>query len=221
MTISTKQRIKILELWAKVCKDRGWKVGDRELRLATIGGFLHRKLASLDDVERLAECTKVLAELQSMLGVSVKAGLETADPGRNRKRNWKWLIGNEVLPCLALYPLDAPMGDVGAHAYLVEVMTDKSRYRKTDRPGSEPTLEDFEERAVRMIYWTLNARLNQKRKEAGHSGHEMCLLAGITCKCGPCLRSVVPAAGPLLPPLASGSVGPADGAKVVEVEGGK
>jgi hypothetical protein len=39
-TISTAQRWKILQLWSRVCKERGWKSSDRALRLATIGNIL-------------------------------------------------------------------------------------------------------------------------------------------------------------------------------------
>jgi hypothetical protein len=224
MHITKAQRWKILELWTKVCKDRGWKTSDRSLRLATIGGFLNRELRSLDDVGRLDECTKVLAELEAMLGVSLRAGLEATDPSRNRKRNWKWLIANETLPCLAIYPNEAnpdvPMGDVGAYGYLVRVMEGKSRYRKTDRPESEPSLEDFDARTVEQIYWTLNARLNDKRKAAGHSGHEMCLAAGIPCKCAKCRREragVV--AGPLVAPLPVGTDSQVETAEILTEEG--
>jgi hypothetical protein len=198
MTITTAQRWKILQLWSKVCKDRGWKSSDRALRLATIGKILGRKLQSTDDVERLAECTKVMAELEAMLGTSLRAGQEATDPGRNRKRNWRWLITHEVLPCLEIYPLAAPMGRAGAEAYLLEVLVGKSRWRKTDRPASDPTLADFEERSLEQIFWTLSARLNSKRKEAGHTGHQMCLAAKIRCKCAACRRA---AAAPVLPPL--------------------
>ena len=62
------------------------------------------------DIGRLDECTRVMKELEAMLGVSLQAVKEAANPGINRQRNARWLIVNEVLPCLALYPLDAPIG---------------------------------------------------------------------------------------------------------------
>jgi len=220
MKITKAQRWKILELWTKVCKDRGWKTSDRGLRLATIGGFLGRELTTLDDVDRLAECTKVFAELEALLGVSLRAGLEAADPGRNRKRNFKWLIANEVLPALAIYPLEAPMGDVGAFAFLQRVMEGKSRYRQTDRPEREARLEDFNDATVEQIYWTLWARLNAKRKAAGHSGHDMCVLAGIKCKCAACRRAQNPTpAGPVLPPLPVGEDSAGETAEMLVDEG--
>ncbi len=220
MTITKAQRWKILELWTKVCKDRGWKTSDRALRLATIGKFIGRDLATLDDIGRLDECTKVMAELEAMLGVSLRAAQESIDPSRNRKRNWKWLIANEALPCLAIYPLEAPMGDVGAYQYLVKVMTDKSRYRKTDRPDSEPTLEDFDARTVEQIYWTLNARLNDKRKAAGHTGHDMCVAASVRCKCAKCRRAQEgKVTGLIVPPLAAGTDARSETAEILKDEG--
>jgi hypothetical protein len=217
MKISKAQRWKILELWGKVAKDRGWKVSDRALRLATIGGILGRELPSLDDVERLAECTKVFAELEAMLGVSLRAGLEATQPGRNRKRNFKWLIANEALPCLAVY---LPNGEVGAYNYLLEVMAGKSRWRKTDRPESDPRLDDFDDRTVEQIFWTLNARLNSKRKAAGDSGHEMCVKAKIPCRCAACRRSNSPAAaGVVLPPLPVGTDSQVETAEILTEEG--
>jgi hypothetical protein len=218
-TITKAQRISILKLWYSVCGDRGWKTSDRALRLTTIGNLLGREIASLDDVGRLDECTKVMAELKAMLGVSLKAGLEAVDPSRNQKRNFKWLIANETLPCLALYPTEAnpdvPMGEVGAFGYLVAVMEGKSRYRKTDRPESEPRLEDFDVRTVEQIYWTLHARLQEKRKAAGHSGHDMCLAAGVRCKCAACKRR---AAGPIIPPLPAGTDDEPTSAEVIKAE---
>lgn len=189
-TISVAQRWKILQLWSKVCKDRGWKSSDRTLRLAKIGEIIGRVISTLDEVERLAECTKVMAELEAMLGLSLRAGQEAVDPSRNRQRNWRWLITHELIPCLAIYPVESPIEWGGAKAYLLTVMEGKSRWRKTDRPESPPALEDFDERTCQQIFWTVSARLNQKRKAAGHSGHDMCLAAGVRCKCAACKRSL-------------------------------
>jgi hypothetical protein len=202
-TISKAQRFTILQLWGKVCKDRGWKSSDRALRLATIGKILGRDLTTLDEVERLAECTKVMAELKALLGVSLKAGMEATDPSRNRKRNWRWLITNEALPCLALY---VENGMAGAQAYLLTVMLGKSRWRKTDRPETDPVLADFDERTCEQIFWTISARLNDKRKEAGHSGHEMCVAAQVKCKCAACKRArEAKEMGPVIPALPVGT----------------
>lgn len=192
MTITKAQRWKVLELWTQACKANGWRASDRELRLSTIGGILGRKISTLDEVGRLDECTKVMAELGSMTGVDLRSAQEAVEPDRNHKRNWRWLIRQELLPCLALYPSEAnpdrPMGMDGAKGFLATVLEGKTRYRKTDRPESAASLNDFDERTVQQIFWTISARLNDKRKAAGHSGHEMCTLAGVRCKCAACRR---------------------------------
>ena len=154
----------------------------------------------------------------------MRAGLEAVDAGRNRKRNFKWLIANEVLPALAIYATegapDVPMGDVGAFAFLQRVMEGKSRYRQTDRPERAARLEDFNDTTVKQIYWTLWARLNSKRKAAGHTGHDMCEKAGIKCKCAACRRAQNPdPAGPVLPPLPAGEDSAVETAEILVDEG--
>lgn len=215
MTITKLQRIKILELWAKVCKDRDWKVGDRALRLATIGKILGRELKTLDDVGRTEECTKVFAELQVMLGVSVRAGLEAGDPSLNKARNYRHVIMNELTPCLAIYVEDVP-------AYLTAIMADKNRWWKVDRPAADITLEDLDARPIfrrvkgelkefpstlEQLMMTLSARLNVLRNKAGHTIHEMKTQAGVPCGCKHCtlvaMRAGISAAelAQLVPPL--------------------
>lgn len=183
MTITPNQRIAISKTWNAVCKDRGWKAGDRDLRLRTLGEILGRELTTMDAIGRLDECTKVLHELNAMLGVSVQSGKEAVDQGINRQRNARWLIENEILPCLAIYPLDQPRGRAGAEGYLLTVLTDKSRWLKVDRPTREPRLDDFDDRTTQQILWTLSARLNAQRKAAGHTGHAMKTAAGAKCDC--------------------------------------
>lgn len=203
MTITKAQRWKILELWSAVCKNRGWRAGDRAFRLETFGGILGRGLKSTDQIGRLDECTKVMAELEAMLGVSLRAGMEAADPGRNRKRNWRWLIEKELLPCLALY---VENGLPGARAYLVEVMVGKSRWRKADRPESVPSLADFGERTCQQIFWTVSARLNSHRKASGDTGHDMKTKAGVRCDCATiCRRKMAVEVGSPIPPLPVGT----------------
>jgi hypothetical protein len=203
MTITKSQRITISQLWNKVCKDRGWATGDRALRLATLGGILGRELTTMDDIGRLDECTKVMAELKAMLGVDLQAGKEAVDQGINRQRNSRWLIENEVLPCLALY---VENGLAGARAFLLKIMVDKSRWRKTDRPECDPVLAEFDERTSQQILWTISARLNDKRKAAGDTGHDMRTKAGVNCDCARiCQKKIRNKFAPPIPPLPVGT----------------
>jgi len=206
MKITKSQRITISQIWNKVCKDRGWSASDRALRLAKFSEILGREITTSDDIGRIDECTKVMHTLNAMLGVSVQSGIESDNTGINRRRNHRWLIENEVLPCLELYPKDAPMGRAGAEAFLLKIMVDKSRWRKTDRPESDPTLADFDERTLQHIFWTLSARLNDKRKEAGDTGHEMRMAARVKCDCAKfCRRNIAVEIDPGIPGLSPGN----------------
>ncbi len=197
MKINKAQRWKILKLWTSVCKDRGWKSSDRELRLRTIGGLIGRELTTLDDVERVAECTKVMAELEAMLGVSVEAGKEATDPSLNQARNLRHVIRYEVLPCLALYPgSEDPIG------FMRAIMADKNRWWKVDRPAVEMTLEDLDAAKLKQLLMTLNARLHVKRRAALHSIHDMKIAAGVKCDCATYCRARVQLVPPLAPPVA-------------------
>jgi hypothetical protein len=216
MTITPSQRITISQLWNKVCKDRGWKSGDRALRLATLGELLGRDLTTMDDIERIAECTKVMNGLKVMLGVSIKAGMEVGDPTLNQARVFKHKILNELMPCLELYEADV-------QGYLTSVMEDKNRWWKIDRPACEISLEDLDAKPIirrvknqagewltkefastlEQLLMTINARLNTKRKAAGHSGHEMKLLAKVFCDCAKCEKARLVAG--VIPALPAGA----------------
>ena len=202
MKITQSQRITIMQLWQRVCKDRGWKAGDRELRMDTFSRLVGRPLASTDDVERLDECTKLMNELKSMLGVSLKAGLEATDPTLNQARVLRTRILTDLVPCLELYLEDV-------RGYITEIIQDKNRWWKIDRPAVEMTLMDLTAKPVistdrktgllresasqlEQLLYTLSARLNDLRNQAGDSVHDMRTRAGLDCTCAKCrARSAV------------------------------
>ena len=78
MTITESQRITIMQLWGRVCKDRKWQTSDKTFRLAKFSELLGRKLESTNGVERIKECTKLMNELKCLLGISIQAGKEAA-----------------------------------------------------------------------------------------------------------------------------------------------
>jgi hypothetical protein len=199
MTITASQRITISRLWNQVCKDRGWKSGDRGLRLSTLSEIAGRTLDSMDDIERVAECTKVMNGLKVMLGVSVKAGLEVGDPTLNEARVIRNQILTELVPCLELYIADVA-------GYMADIMEDKNRWWKIDRPARGMTLMDLDAKPIfrrdrksgepkefpsqlKQMQYTLAARLNAKRKEAGETIHVMKMRAGVPCSCALCCQA--------------------------------
>lgn len=182
MTITDSQRTSIMITWTSVCKDRGWKSGDRALRLSTFSKLVGRSLASTNDVERIQECTKLMKELQVMLGVSVQAAREADDLSINAARVLRNQILTQLVPCLELYIADVA-------AYMAQIMEDKNRWWKIERPTTGMTLMDLNASQLKQMQFTLSARLNAKRKAAGQTIHEMKIEAGVHCNCSPCNKA--------------------------------
>jgi len=209
-TINQKQRITIMKTYTQVCKERGWKSSDRAFRMAKFSEIIGREIASSDEIGRIDECTKLMKELKAMLGVDLQAAREADDLTINRARVLRNQIAGELVPCLELYEADVP-------AYMTEIMADKNRWWKIDRPVCEITIMDLDAKPVHrwnpkkkemqdfpsqleQLQYTLQARLNTKRNEAGETIHEMKKRACIPCHCSRCnpRRPVML----VLPPLA-------------------
>jgi len=183
MKITPLQRTTLMKIWGRVCKDRGWKTSDRDFRLAKWSELLGRRIESADEVGRIDECTKLMNELKVMLGVSVQAARESDDLTINQARVLRNQIAGELIPCLELYVADV-------RGYLTEIIESKSRYRKTDRPTRDLTLMDLDAGQLRHIQFTLAARLNEKRRAAGDSIHDMRKRACVPCGCAKCRKPV-------------------------------
>jgi hypothetical protein len=206
MTITPSQRTTIMKLWAKVCKDHGWKPGDREFRLAKFSEIIGRPIASADEIERIDECTRLMKELAAMLGANVQAAREADNTRINRARVLRTQIVSEIIPCLELYIEDV-------RAYVTGIMADKNRWWKIDRPAREITVMDLDAEPIfrpdkttgqlkewpsqlEQLQYTLSARLSSRRKEnvlvpayrhlqgtEPLTLHEMKTAVGVKCKC--------------------------------------
>lgn len=202
MTITTSQRTTLMRIWAKVCKDRGWKSSDRTLRLATFSKIIGREIASADEIGRIDECTKLMHELNAMLGVSLRSAREADDQTINKSRVLRHQIAAEIIPCMELYIADV-------RGYITTIMEDKNRWWKIDRPTREMTMMDLDAKPIfrrnkktgeveqwpsqlEQMQYTLSARLNTFRNRAGETIHEMKLRAGVPCSCAAC-RLQIPA----------------------------
>lgn len=217
MNLSGDQVKTFWSMWAKACRKQNWT---REAGLAAGEIDAKRKeliarcgFASLTKVDRMDGFTKVKNELLILISdnTNLKAAEEAENPELNQARVFKHRILNELLPCLALYEEDVP-------GYLTSVMEDKNRWWKIDRPASEITLEDLDAKPIfrfkngvrqefpstlKQLLMTLNARVNTKRKAAGHSGHAMKMLAKVFCDCAKCEKARLMAA--VIPPLPAGT----------------
>lgn len=215
MKLTPAQVKEFWRLWPQACRANSW-TKDAGLSAPEIDARRKEFLAgcgfkSLTLVDRTDGFTKVLNGLKVLIGTSVKAGMEVNDPTLNKARNFKHVILNELMPCLALYEDDV-------EGYITTIMEDKNRWWKIDRPARDITLEDLDAKPVfrfkngerkeypstlEQLMMTINARIHSKRNLAGHSIHDMKIAAKVECDCARCdklrMRGVV------LPTLAHGT----------------
>ena len=219
MNLTTAQVQRFWREWPKSCKAMGWTKANG-MSAAEIDAKRKEFLArcgfdSLTKVDRVDGFTKVLKELLVLQGTDLKAAREADDPTINQARVARNFILTELVPCLELYVADVA-------GFMAEIMEDKNRWWKIDRPARSMTLMDLDAKPVyrtdratgelkefpsqltQMIY-TLSARLNDKRKEAGDTIHAMKIKANVPCTCSLCrgTRVAVSAGDPELEPLTS------------------
>ena len=196
MNVTDSQIQTIQILWSRVCKDRGWKSSDKEFRLANFSEIVGRPLTSTKEIGRIDECTKLMKSLKAMLGIDLKAARESDDLTINQARVWRNQIVSELVPCLELYIADVA-------GYMASIMEDKNRWWKIDRPARGMTLMDLDAKPtfrtdrrtsqtvempsqLKQMQFTLAARLNTLRNEAGDTVHDMRTKARLNCTCALC-----------------------------------
>ena len=148
--------------------------GKRKEFLASCG------FKSLTEVDRTAGFTKVLHELIVLQGTSLKSAHETIDPSLNEARVLRNQIAAEIVPCLEVY-VEHSVGYINAIL--------KNRFR-----GMK--LEELNAAQLKAFRDTVNARVQVMRNKAGHSIHQMRMLASVPCNCSDCCRPTV-----ILPPV--------------------
>lgn len=198
MKLSPSQVRRFWQLWPQACRANGWT---KENGLSSLDIDAKRKevlrecgFKSLTEVDRTNGFTKVKNKLEILVGVSLQAAKEDLDTTENDARMQRWVIENEIIPCLALYLEDVT-------GYVASVIADLTRHYKTDRPERPPTLSDLSAKPtfVRLdgsegpsqmlqALMILSARLNEKRADAGDSEHEMRMKAHLICNCAGCIR---------------------------------
>lgn len=200
MNLSTQQVQRFWREWPKSCKAMNWTkaagMSAAEIDAKRKEFLLRCGFDSLTKVDRVDGFTKVLKELQVLQGVDVDAGIESEDLTINKARTLRHFILTDLVPCLELYLADV-------RGYLTSIMEDKNRWWKIDRPARDITLMDLDAKPVyrtdkktgelktwpsqlEQMKWTLAARLNTLRNEAGETIHVMRLRAGLECSCAVC-----------------------------------
>ena len=213
MNLSASQVQRFWREWAATCKVMSW-TRDAGVTAAQIDAKRKEFLRgcgfeSLTLVDRTAGFTRVLNELIVLQGSSLKAAQETIEPARNECRILRHQILTDLIPCLELYVEDV-------RSYIAEIVETKTRYRRTDRPTKPQTLMDLDAGQLRQVRFTLAARLNTKRGQAGDTIHDMRTRAGLGCTCAVCRGTRVAHSGgdPELEPI--GVSDPELGAAVCE-----
>lgn len=212
-TITTPQRNKLMiELWPKAAKALGVKVSDRAQRMAVLSEAVGRPLESANDIGAHDEFSRVVDHLGKLAG-DLPAAMRDGQQTRTERDRLLYVIGEQKKQ-LALYL--SPTSDAGVkcsvNAYIESVIRDKfNRGRRTERRQ----IEDLSNEAgmpkvirghlieppseLKQLMMTLSGRINDFRKEAGHSLHEMNTKAGTKCRdnCRKCAEGVLPAGKPV------------------------
>ena len=169
-TITPKQRITALKLWAEVAADRGWKTSDRQRRLDVVSELVGRPVQSLNEVGRLDEYTRLLNGLRAMLGTDLDAAREADDPWPNRGRVLLHQIVTDLVPGLEEHIADvrryiAAISHDRREAWGLAGLgrdidlTDLSCYPYRDARGEHPS-------PLRQMRDTLAARLAALRRRS-------------------------------------------------------
>ncbi len=183
--MTTAQTKRYWALWRDACKAQGWtvKAGWNTAQIEEQRYQMHREVLGVEsskDIDEHDGFTKIKEYLLDKANrINNNAAID------NPRRTSLWKIRNELLPCLALYE------DVDA--YLKPILT--TRFKLPPGCGSiedlsvQPRIDEAgEEKAspMEMLKFTLSARINTKRKEAGDTGHQMCAKARVRCGCKQC-----------------------------------
>ena len=205
--------------WPKSCAAMRWTreagMSAKEIDAKRKEFLLRCGFDSLTKVDKLDGFTKVKNELLVLQGVSINAAQETIDPSLNQARVLRNQILTEIIPCLELYRGEKLVADIA------DIMEDKNRWWKLDRPARGMTLMDLDARPITrtdrktgeekfmgsqlsQMQWTLARWKNELRNAAGDTIHDMRTKAGVPCACAICrgTRVAVSAGDPELEPMA-------------------
>lgn len=173
--ISKEQRIYLMaDLWPSACKQQGWQRNDDARRYALFAEVLGhfpdhaRTLAdgghiSCNDFKKTRDRDDFGAVKARML-ILAAADLRDEDPV---KRTRLWIVNDRLIPCYRLYRPGAALA-----------MILKERFKRIDGING---LEDLTLKQLEHLIFTLEARINSLRSDAGHSKHEMCQAANVDC----------------------------------------
>lgn len=155
------------ELWPAACRQQGWKPKDREKLYeiyARVLGEREPHMSKLAEGGRISACDFVSAPGRDDFGdvkkeLQLLAGndLLQADPIR-RQRLWK--IRSRLMPCYRVYRPDAALETIL-----------RDRFKRVRLVNG---IDDLGSADLEKLIWTLEARVNVCRNDAGETHHQMC-----------------------------------------------
>lgn len=189
--MSQRQRVWFMaDIWPKACASQKWNKADAEKRydlFARVLGHIPRHARTLQAGRHIsfndfdqADFDAVKAECLA-LADNLTGAVETFRPDYGEERRLRHKI-EELLRCLALY-IERP------DSYLRPILAAKFKGRTSiDDLSAVPVLKDGGQRPsdLERCLMTLRTIVQGKRKQFGHSVHEMNLLAAVPCHCKLC-----------------------------------
>jgi len=204
------QRIALqADWWPAACREQGWKSGDRKLRLLVCSWAVSlpnptaldilqavksdehpvRMLQSTNDLNDRDDVDRVKAVLGMLSGNLARTG-EVGRPEFGRARRLRNVIRAQI-KCLALFQ-ERP------RAYVAEIINDKfNRARRVEHVTIRDLTADLivstrgdkvheSPSQLDQLVMTLARIVNQRRKAADMTIHDMKLKAGVPCNCSLC-----------------------------------
>jgi hypothetical protein len=251
-----------ISLFTQACRAQGWDAKDRRIRLRvfgvavsfpkghfktildalreiTNGEPLKREITSASQLDNREDVDQVKALCLFLAGDLT--GAQEMDNHEGSARRTRHVVVTERLRCLALYPLEEPMGMAGAHALLEKLLRD---FVNKGRKFETVTLEDLSDEPqfyrrkgssdlhegpsqLQRVIMRLDGLLNTNKKpngpqgyrvKAGHSLHDMKIAAGVRCDCSPCCKKRRGALTSPIPALPSGTDESAETVEFLEVQ---
>jgi hypothetical protein len=171
------QHAHYFDLWAEACKWQGWdrlSTKDKDAKRKEIMADVFGGPKSAKDVDKDEEFGKIKARFLLLAG-KVKGGVEDGRPHYDQRRRLLNVI-EQKKKLLAIYTdqseeyLHVVLKDRFKRVNGINSIDDLSAQRVNNKPSQ-----------LEMLVFTLSARINDMRNQAGHTIHEMNQLAGLTC----------------------------------------
>ena len=192
--MSPDQRSYLLRLWSAACKHQGW---DRAhgLNSAAVNGLrksvtekVFGEPKSWKEINWREDYGRIKNHLL-MLGGNVQGTIETDRPDMDEKRRLLTFIEGDLMRCLALYrPAERYVQDILRDGFRIysgkKTIEDLSAAPRPPREGEDKPRAS----QLKCLIYTLSARINELRNQAGDSVHDMRTRAGVPCVCADCCR---------------------------------